>query len=176
VGDRGALGGVGGGDRGLTGVMLAVAIAGVRQGRWTRAGAGGWLVAALWAVLSAVVFATGGLGLAAPFALVLVPMLAVLLVGPRAGLAWTGIILAQVGVLAVLHLGGFAFPHQVFEGGGRYVTGLAAVIALLSGAASSRTCAAGRSSPISPPRGSRSTPPGGGPGRRGRPRAGSSPA
>ena len=120
---------------GLTGVMLAVAIAGVRQGRWTRAGAGGWLVAALWAVLSAVVFATGGLGLAAPFALVLVPMLAVLLVGPRAGLAWTGIILAQVAVLAVLHLGGFAFPHQVFEGGGRYVTGLAAVIALLSGAA-----------------------------------------
>ncbi|MCB9550677.1 MAG: HAMP domain-containing histidine kinase [Myxococcales bacterium] len=133
-----AIGALGGGwaaaTATLTALVLTGAVIGVRRGVWTRAGVGGWLVGALWAILSAVVFATGGLGLAAPFALVLVPMLAVLLVGPRAGIAWTGVILAEVALLAVLHGEGFAFPHRAAGGSWRYIVGLAAVIALLAGA------------------------------------------
>lgn len=133
-----AIGALGGGwaatTASLTAIVLAIAVIGVRRGQWTRAGAGGWLVGALWAILSAVVFATGGLGLAAPFALVLVPMLAVLLVGPRAGIAWTGVILAEVALLALLHVEGFAFPHRAAGESWRYLIGLAAVIALLAGA------------------------------------------
>ncbi|MEZ4435605.1 MAG: response regulator [bacterium] len=133
-----AIGALGGGwaaaTATLTALVLTGAVIGVRRGVWTRTGVGGWLVAALWAILSAVVFATGGLGLAAPFALVLVPMLAVLLVGPRAGITWTGVILAEVALLAILHGEGFAFPHRAAGGSWRYIVGLAAVIALLAGA------------------------------------------
>ncbi len=117
---------------GLCGGVLAGAMVGVRQGRWRRTVAGGWLVALVWAVLSAIVFATGGVGLAAPFALVLVPMLAAMLVGPRASVVWTGVILVEVAALATLHLGGFGFAHDATASPGQYVLGLSAVVALLA--------------------------------------------
>lgn len=119
---------------GLCGGALAGVIAGVRQGRWRRTVAGGWLVALLWAVLSLIVFATGGVGLSAPFALVLVPMLAALLVGPRASVGWTGVILVEVGALAALHLGGVGFAHEASPSAAHSVLGLSVVVALLAAA------------------------------------------
>ncbi|MEZ4435606.1 MAG: ATP-binding protein [bacterium] len=66
----------------------------------------------LFAGLTVIVLSTGGFGLSAPFALAIVPMLAVLFGSRRLGLAWTALVLAEVGLLSWLHARDYPFPAR----------------------------------------------------------------
>ena len=90
-------------------------------------------VAMVYITLTAVTLGTGGVGLAAPFALAVVPMLAILLGTLRASLVWTALSLAVPAALAVLHAQDFPFPlqpeHDAMQR--RFLVSMAGIVVLL---------------------------------------------
>ncbi len=91
------------------------------------------LVGIVYAGLATVSLATGAVGLAAPFALATVPMLAILLGTLRSSIGWTLAVFAVPAALAVLHAQGVAFPIQPDPAAEtrRFLVSLAGVVTLM---------------------------------------------
>ncbi|MCB9550606.1 MAG: ATP-binding protein [bacterium] len=90
-------------------------------------------VGMVYLTLTAVTLGTGGIGLAAPFALAVVPMLAILLGTLRASIIWTVLALAVPAVLAFLHAYDFHFPLAPDPGAmqKRFLVSMAGIVVLL---------------------------------------------
>ena len=91
------------------------------------------LVGMVYVTLTAVTLITGGVGLAAPFALAIVPMLAILLGTLRASLVWTALSLAVPLVLGLMHAQGHTFPVQPDPAAmqRRFLVSMAGIVVLL---------------------------------------------